>query len=121
MARATGERIPPRSPASSRPENSSHGTVSRGATTDTETETAAGAAAAASACALPLRPLRKLAPAAIANAATTSDAPTKCLFLMILFMEDPQLDRTLALRPRFEQTASDDDTRSTPTLQRTHS
>src|SRR5712671_6150036 len=111
MTPATRERISTRSTASSRPENSSHGTVSRGATTDTETGTAAGAAAAASACALPFRPLKKLAPAAMPKAATTSDAPAKRLFLMIFFMEDPQLDRTFSAATRFQQTGSDDDTR----------
>ena len=97
MAPATRERISTRSTASSRPENSSHGTVSRGATTDTETGTGAGAAAA-SACAVPLRPLRKVAPPATANAASNSETPIKCLFLMIFFMEDPNSTGRSALR-----------------------
>src|SRR5882672_466757 len=87
MAPATRERISTRSTASSRPENSSHGTVSRGTTTDTETGRAAGAATAVSAWALPVRSLWKLIPPAMANTASATPAPAKPLFLAIFFID----------------------------------
>src|SRR6266851_3131987 len=89
MAPATRERTSTRSTASSLPENSSHGTVSRGVTTDTETGSATGAAATVSACAAPILPFRKVAPPAVANTASTSPAPINRLFWMIFFMETP--------------------------------
>src|SRR5258708_2614481 len=83
MAPATRERISTRSTASSRPENSSHGTVSRGTTTDTETGRAAGAATAVSAWALPGRSVWKLIPPATANSAGATASPAKALDLAL--------------------------------------
>src|SRR5688572_24147781 len=120
MAPATRERISTRSTASSRPENSFHGTVCRGTTTETETGSAAGAAAAATARVVPVRPLRKAAAAATANTATASETPTKRLFFMIFFMVTP-IRQDARCGPWLKQTEPGDDTRFTPALQRTHS
>src|SRR5260221_13185433 len=109
MAPATRERTSTRSTASSRPENSSHGTVSRGVTTDTETGRAAGAAATVSACAAPIRPFRKVAPPAIVTTASTSPAPINRLFWMIFFMETPFRRTFGAANPRLEQAGSAED------------
>src|ERR1700704_3925666 len=103
MAPATRERTSTRSTASSRPENSSHGTVSRGTTTDTETGRAVGAAATVAAGAARIRPFRKVAPPAIANTASASPAPSKGLFWIIFFMEDPIPKTSGVADPRLEQ------------------
>jgi len=95
---ATRERISTRSTASSRPENSSHGTVSRGTTTETETGSAAGAAAAASAWALPFRTLRKLAPAAMPKAANHQRGSSQAFVLDDIFHGRPQFEQNVWLR-----------------------
>ena len=103
MAPATRERISTRSTASSRPENSSHGTVSRGVDHRHRDRHAPAAPRPPRPARLPLRPLRKVTPPADRQCGQQQRHADQVLVLDDISHGRPQFDRPCAAL-RFEQT-----------------